>query len=205
VNTLWIGSALGNVERACLRSAMRQGHTVRLFCYEPVEGVPAGVVVADASAILPSDRIIRYTNGSVALFANLFRYALQREGVGLWVDTDHYFLKPHDFPEPYVFGRLRNGRLANGVLKIPSVSPLLSSLLETFDGLAIPPWANRIERQNASSLLKCDGSFGAEDMGWGFTGPRALTHLAHALALDDWSKPSEDILSGGFHAVRLAD
>jgi hypothetical protein len=191
VNTLWIGGPLGNVERACLRSAMRQGHAVRLFCYEPIRGVPEGVLVADAAAILPSDRIIRYENGSVALFANLFRYMLQREGCGLWADTDHYFLKPHDFPEPYVFGRLQNGRLANGVLKMPSDCPLLTSLLKSFDGIVVPPWANGIEREKAQTLLESQGNFRPEDMAWGFTGPRALTHLARELGLDGWAKATQ--------------
>ena len=190
VNTLWIGGPLGKIERACLRSALRQGHAVRLFCYEPVGGVPEGVDVADAAGILPSSRIMRYKDGSVALFANLFRYALQRESRGLWADTDHYFLKPHEFPEPYVFGRQQNGRLANGVLRIPPDSPLLASLLETFDGAVIPPWANEIEKKKARFLLKRDGSFRPEKMEWGFTGPRALSHLAQELGLDRWAKPT---------------
>src|SRR5690349_7920416 len=32
--TLWIGESLGAVERACLRSVLRQGHSLALYCYD---------------------------------------------------------------------------------------------------------------------------------------------------------------------------
>ena len=38
----------------------------------------------DAAEILPESRIIRHKTGSVALFANWFRYELQRRGLGTW-------------------------------------------------------------------------------------------------------------------------
>src|SRR5262245_13716406 len=62
--TLWIGSRLGRVERACLRSFLRHGHAVRLYSYGPVEGVPEGVRLADAASILPREAIIRHEAGS---------------------------------------------------------------------------------------------------------------------------------------------
>ena len=56
-NTLWIGPELGRVERACLRSFLRNGHPVTLYCYDEVAGVPEGVVLADAHEVLPAEQV----------------------------------------------------------------------------------------------------------------------------------------------------
>jgi hypothetical protein len=88
--TLWIGPQLGAVERACLKSVISQGHPLALYCYDVPEGVPTGVEVRDAASILPRDRVIRHRSGSVAIFANWFRYELQRRELGIWLDTDVY-------------------------------------------------------------------------------------------------------------------
>src|SRR5687768_2878830 len=82
--TLWIGPSLGAVERACLKSVLRQGHRLALYCYREPIGVPDGVELRDAAEILPEHRIIRHKTGSVALFANWFRYELQRRSLGTW-------------------------------------------------------------------------------------------------------------------------
>ena len=122
VAALWIGDALGTVERACLRSAMRQAHAVTLYRYDPPQGVPDGVTIADAAHVVPRDRIVRYPNGSVALFSNLFRYEVQRQGLGTWIDTDLYLLQPLDFTQPYLFGYETPGMLNNAVLRLPADS-----------------------------------------------------------------------------------
>lgn len=126
--TLWVGPRLGPVERACLRSVINQGHPLALYCYSVPDGVPSGVELRDAAKILPADAIIRHQSGSVALFANWFRYELQRLGAGTWVDCDVYLLAPLDGRSPYLFGEEAPGRINNGVLRLPSESPLLPSL-----------------------------------------------------------------------------
>src|SRR4051812_13298665 len=93
-NSLWIGARLGAVERACLRSLMRHGHRLVLWCYALPDGVPDGVELRDAGEIVPESRIVAYAEGSHALFANLFRYELLRREPGLWVDCDVYALAP---------------------------------------------------------------------------------------------------------------
>src|SRR6185436_14119306 len=92
--TLWIGPELTFLERACLRSVIRHNHSVALYCYEPPAGVPDEVELRDARAILPEGSIIRHRDGSPSLFSNRFRYELQRQAMGVWIDCDLYFVAP---------------------------------------------------------------------------------------------------------------
>jgi hypothetical protein len=191
VATLWIGDALGKVERACLRSAMRLGHPVTLYCYREPAGVPHGVTIADAAQIVPEDRVVRYPNGSVALFSNLFRYEAQRQGIGTWIDTDVYLLRPLDLAGPYLFGYEYPGMLNTAVLRLPSDSPILPGLIAPFDERTIPAWLSWRERWRATRRLRRDGRSDVARMPWGATGPRALTALARRHGLERWASPIE--------------
>lgn len=138
--TLWIGGPLGPVERACLRSILRQGNGLALYCYEEPCGVPDGVEVRDASAVLPREAVFRHRSGSVALFSDWFRYELQRRGLGTWVDTDVYLLAPIDTQPDHLFGEQQPGLINNAVLRIPPDSPMLTELLRPFDEGKTPRW-----------------------------------------------------------------
>lgn len=188
-NSLWIGETLGAVERACARSAMRHGHRMRLYCYDRVDGIPDGVEVAGADTIVPRDKIRRYKTGSVALFANHFRYALQRQEAGLWMDMDNYCLKPLDFDDPYLFGRQSNGNIAIGVLRLPKDSPVLRALLSIFEVGAIPVWARKQAQNKARAALDNGEPIPWETMRWGLTGPRALTYYLEQNELSHLAKP----------------
>jgi hypothetical protein len=190
-NSLWIGSALGRVERACLRSFLRVGHAVTLYCYEQPGGVPEGVEVKDAAEILPADRIIRYRGRSVALFANFFRYELQRRGLGLWLDVDQYLVAPVDFDRPYIFGFEEPGVINNGVLRVPPDSPMLADLLAIFEEREVPFWLPPIERLKAARRLRRHGRTDLAKMPWGNAGPKALTALARKHGLTHWALDPE--------------
>lgn len=191
VATLWIGDALGRVERACLRAAMRQGHAVTLYCYDLPAGVPDGVTVADAARVVPRDRIVRYPNGSVALFSNLFRYEGQRQDLGTWIDTDVYLLRPIDAAQPYLFGYETPGMLNNAVLRLPPDSPLLPDLIAPFDGKTLPAGLAWRDRFRAARRLRRSGQSDVALLRWGATGPRALTALARRHGVDHWAAPVE--------------
>jgi len=49
--------------RLCLKSFVDVGYEVELYCYDDVEGVPAGVQRCDAAAILPRDQIFQRKSG----------------------------------------------------------------------------------------------------------------------------------------------
>lgn len=61
---LWIGPPLGPVERACMRSVLRQGHPLSLYRYAAPDGVPDGVELRDAAELIPESEDIRHKSGS---------------------------------------------------------------------------------------------------------------------------------------------
>lgn len=183
-NSLWIGDRLGPVERACLRSIMGHRHPMVLWCYGRPAGVPDGVEIRDAAEVLPQEAIIRHRSGSVALFANRFRYELQRRGLGLWVDTDVYLLKPLLGLPEQVFGWGFFDEIYNGVLRLPPDSPLIPPLLDLFNEDKVPPWLPWRARLAAHWRLIVTGRSGLPNMPWGSAGPMAMTALARRHGLD---------------------
>src|SRR5262249_4520867 len=121
INALWIGQ-LSPVERLCLGSFAAQGHPVHLYAYDPIDNLPAGVTIQDATQILPREMIFKNQlgkgKGSLAAFSDLFRFKLMLDRGGWWVDADIFCLKPFDFTSPYVFGFEGTG-VASGAIKMP--------------------------------------------------------------------------------------
>lgn len=188
---LWIGPELGLIERACLRSVLRQGHSFRLYCYAEPAGVPHGVELADAEQILPRSSIIRHKTGSVALFSNRFRYELQRRGLGIWLDLDAYLIAPLDTGGSFIMGEFEPGRVATGVLRLPPDCPILPELLAIFDEASVPHWLPTRARFAAGLRLLATGRSGLSKMPWGSAGPLALTALAAKHGLLDRAVPPE--------------
>lgn len=176
--TLWIGDRLGAVERACLRSVLRQGHRLALYCYARPDGMPDGTEMRDASEVLPQSAIFRHRSGSFAPFSDWFRYDLQRHGVGTWVDTDLYLLRPLDLERRCLFGEQEPGVLNNAVLRLPPDSPLLPDLLRPFEQRTTPPWLPlpAYVRSRVRELVA--GGADLASLPWGSTGPHALTEVA---------------------------
>lgn len=177
-NSLWIGPRLGVIERACLRSMLMQGHPVTLWCYDVPEGVPEGVALADAGTILPRETIIAHRTGSFALFANRFRYELQRRGLGLWLDCDVYLISPLTGLGDHVFGWTDPQEINTAVLRLPQPCPLIPQLLELFEERHVPPWLSPRAKLAAWWRLQRTGRSGLAEMPWGSAGPTALTYLA---------------------------
>ena len=167
---------------------LAQGHTVRLYVYASVDGVPDGVEIADASEVLPQDQIIVHTKGSVALFSDRFRYVLQSRGLGAWIDTDVYLLKP--LPStPYLFG-FQDDRWINGaVLRLPTDCPMLPELFALFDDRTVPTWLDPRAAVPAWWRRLTTGKAGLARMPWGTAGPHALTALARKHRLSELALP----------------
>lgn len=198
--TLWIGEELGAVERACLRSVMRHGSSVALYCYGRPAGVPEGVDVRDAAAVLPESKVFTGRNGSFAAFSDWFRYELLERGCGTWVDTDIYLLKPLDGRGAYLFGEESDGILNNAVLRLPADSPIVRLLLEPFRAAGIPrglTWRQRLPLQ-IDKLFRARTDLAT--LPWGSTGPLALTALAREFGLGSRALPSD-----AFYPVRWQD
>jgi hypothetical protein len=189
--TLWIGDALGPLERACLMSALRQGHPVALYCYRRPRGVPDGVELREAEGVLPERSILRHRSGSPALFANWFRYELLRRGLGTWIDCDAYMLKPLPAETAYLMGWQEPGVINNGVLRLPPDSPMLAPLIDMFNERTVPHWLPLTERLAAWGRLAARGRTGLSRMPWGSAGPSAITAIAKAHGLDHLALPHD--------------
>jgi len=140
-NAIWIGPELGPLHAACLSSFLRHGHRVVLHCYERPKDTPKGVVVTDASELLPQDRVIRHRKtGSFALFANLLRYEILGAELGLYVDCDVFCIRPIADAN-YIFGWETRGSINSAILKLPPDCPTLAALRAFKDTPNyLPPW-----------------------------------------------------------------
>ena len=179
IHSLWIGPRLTWIELLSLHSWLEHGHRVTLWCYEPIEGVPDAVCVADAAAILPKSSITRHREtGSVALFSNRFRYHLLRHRRATWLDLDMVLLRPLNHTSPYLFGWESPTQICNAVLRLPSESPVLHDLIKLTGARApVPGWWRLKGRlkQRITGLIGLHQR--AEDMEWGTFGPAALTYF----------------------------
>jgi glycosyltransferase involved in cell wall biosynthesis len=169
IHGLWIGTHLSKLEKLALLSFTRHGHAFNLWAYDALdEPLPPGVVLRDATQILPRERIFlkAETDPSAGVgrmsygpFSDLFRYKLLYEHGGIWVDMDITCLKPFDFAEPYVFRAHRIGLMGN-LIKVPPKSELMRLTFELADKVAneTVPWLtlNKILR-NCVHFLELDG------------------------------------------------
>ena len=117
IQGLWIGTELSNLEKLCINSFLKNGHSFYLYTYTDIAGIPEGTTICDANQIIPEKDIFRYTcncgpgckhTGSLGGFANLFRYKLLFEKGGYWVDLDMVCLRHFDFNEKYIFSSEMN-------------------------------------------------------------------------------------------------
>jgi hypothetical protein len=172
IHGLWIGSCLSKLEKLTLLSFVRHGHEFNLWVYDELdEPPPAGVILRDASTILPRARIFlkAETDPSAGVgrksygpFSDLFRYKLLHDEGGIWVDMDLTCLKPFDFAEPYVFRAHPIGLMGN-LIKAPKGSRLMRL---TFD---------------------CADEAADENVSW-LTLNKILGHFVRSLKLDGYIK-----------------
>lgn len=189
--TFWEGDELGPVERACMRSVLRQGHPLSLYCYRQPAGVPEGVETRDASEILPPDRLFLHCGKSVAPFSDWFRYELQKRALGTWTDADVYLLAPLDTERSHLFGEEAPGRINNAVLRLPPGSPLLPPLLRIFEARTTPPWLPWRHYLPTRLRELTTGEIDLSRLPWGSTGPIALTAVARQFGVDGEACPPE--------------
>lgn len=198
--TLWIGSSLGRVERACLRSVLAQGHSVRLYCYDKPEGVPEGVETGDAADVLPLDPDFTRNSDRMAIFADWFRIEIQRRGLGTWIDSDLYLIGRLDLERVSLFGEQAPGEINNAVLRLPQDSPIIAPLLRIFELRTTPDWL-RAHHYLASRIVELGrGHANLFALPWATTGPHALTALAKRFGLEGEALPSDV-----FYPVRWQD
>jgi Alpha 1,4-glycosyltransferase conserved region/Glycosyltransferase sugar-binding region containing DXD motif len=174
INSLWIGRPLSLIEQLSITSFLRNGCEYHLYCYENIKNVPDGVIIRNATEILPASEIFYYSSregrGSVAAFANLFRYKLLLERGGWWVDADVVCLRPFNFEEPIVFAGERGAagnQITNAIIKLPRGHDVAQQCYET------------ARREDRAKLV------------WGKTGPLLLNRIVSENSLQDFVKPPD--------------
>ena len=189
-HAFWIGPRLGPIHVACLRSMVAVGHPTFLHVYEEPEDTPDCVTLVDASNLIPKANIFRHKTGSYAMFSDLFRYAILRAGLGIYVDCDVYCLRPIEDAD-YIFA-WEDARYINGaVLKLPAQSPLLNDLWTAINTAGfIPPW-ERINKRIKWRMKRLVGRYDITQLPLPNFGPRALTYYARARRLSHLALPPE--------------
>lgn len=186
-NALWIGGRLTELAGACLASFVEMGHAVRLYAYEPIDGIPRGVALADAADIVSLDRLEPFRAGrSYAAFSNLFRYELLAREAGIWIDCDLLSVRPLVAGRSHVFGYEAAGRINNAVLKLPADSPVLADLRAVFTAPRWkPPWNDW--KRNVRDFVTQRRS--GADYNAVVTGPRILSHVVEKQGLAERAEP----------------
>lgn len=198
VNSLWCSNDLNWIAHACLKSFVRHGHDVRLYCYCNVGNVPNGVTIMDARDILPEKAQFQFHGvlaeeqiGSYAPFSDHFRYILMTKSSGIWVDSDMYCIKPFDFDQEYVFARENEKIIGNAVLRFPRNSKICKGLIDLLTPpYEIPPWVGPIKRKKA--LEKLNGApFHPGSLTYAAYGPPAVTYFAKEHQAEHHVMPKE--------------
>lgn len=192
IQMFWHGPALTRIERLCMQSFLDHGHPVHLYGYEPPENAPGGVQILDAEEILSRKSLFRHPKtGSMAIFADWFRYRVLHEKGGIWADTDVVCLRPIDYPRQELFAWQDPEVINNAIIGLPVGHDLASIMAECcnhpnkirpFDGLAMR--LRKLRRRWFEGNLR-------ENVEWGENGPLGFTRVAHfygysKLALPSW-------------------
>ncbi len=186
--TFWHGP-LDRLRQLCLRSQVAAGHTVTVYSFDPLPGLPDGVSNAEAEAILPRafaeklrptgpDGVWR--DWTTLQFSDFFRMRLLARGAGLWLDADVLLRKPVEIDpaKPY-FARERRRQLGNSVLYLPPRDPIVAAFTDlTEQDELMPDWLSMRHRLTFALHRLRGGSRRVSDIRVALYGPAALTALA---------------------------
>jgi hypothetical protein len=191
--TFWHGP-LDALRRLCLRSQAAVGHSVTVYSFDPLSGLPEGVGNAGAEAILPhafSERLRppqpdgSWRDWTILQFSDFFRMRLMAQRAEpdhprIWLDADVLLLKPLEIEpaKPY-FAWERPRQLGNSVLYLPPNDPIVSAFEQLIkqDELT-PDWLSVRHRLTFALRKLRGGSNRLSDIRVAIFGPAALTALA---------------------------
>jgi hypothetical protein len=182
IGALWMEGRLSFLEQLCLKSFVDAGHHVILYHYGPLQGVPDGLELRDANAILPRTNFLKHERtGSPALHSDLFRYKmLEQNDRMIWADTDAYCVKKFQTPNGHFYGWESDKHINGGVLGLPKDSDTLRELLDyTQDEFAIPSWYGPEYERELEEKKAAGTPVHASEQPWGVWGPHAVTHFLH--------------------------
>jgi hypothetical protein len=181
--TFWHGPRLTWIAQLCLSSFVARGHGVELFSYEPIDGVPNGVVIRDAAQILPCERLFLYRGGHAeisapSLHSNLFRFKLLRDLGGWWIDADVLLLDGEIPKQVPVFGRGEDWVDAENKKRLGFGASVMR----------FPAGSEIMARAYAEATAMAAGN-----PVWATTGPYLFTRLVKELCLEHHALPRSTI------------
>jgi hypothetical protein len=165
------------------------GHSVTVFSFGPLAGLPDGVANAEAEAILPyafSERLRPPEPGGVwrdwttLQFSDFFRMRLMARQAGLWLDADVLLLKPVEFdPRRPFFAWEGPRQLGNSVLYLPPDHAIVRAFEDLMAQQELTPdWLGARHRLTFAWRKWRGGSQRLADIRVAIFGPPALTALA---------------------------
>jgi hypothetical protein len=166
VRTFWQSGVLSLYQRLALKSFADRGHRVEVFSYDPSLDLPRFVVVRDAAAVLPPERVLRFfpEHGRFVVNIDLFRYALLSKFGGWWIDPDVVLLGDLPADEIFLAGPDEFGALSLAALRLPPQHPvaMIAEEVAAANAASVATWPNAgalflaqlAERHGLSSLLQ---------------------------------------------------
>jgi hypothetical protein len=190
INMFWHGAPLSRLERLCMSSFIAHGHDVHLHVYEEPKGVPTAVQLLDANRVLAERHLFRHTkSGSIAAFADWFRFVLLHEQGGIWVDTDVVCLKPLRYSQPLLFGWQDQQIINNAVLGLPAHHELAAWMIDCCEyPNRVRPYDKRRTRRRKLKRRLFQGN-ARGNIAWGENGPLGFTQAARHLGYDHYALP----------------
>jgi hypothetical protein len=200
IHTLWVGSELSPLEWLCLSSWVRLGYSVVLHTYNDLP-VPKGVALFDAQNLIPKSKIFRnQRNGSLAVFADIYRVMILKRFDALWFDADIFLIRPFDFSPVNLLAR-EGGQdvsgINNAVMRLSSDHPILAEILSIYrNPLYGLPWSRpgkiwQIFVQSIASF-----GFGPQHLPWGALGYIPIQRYVSQHGFDGMLLDSNLCLSG---------
>ena len=161
IQSLWIGEKLSVMEQLCISSFLTNCHPFHLYTYGDVKNVPEGVVLKDASNIIPRDKIFKNKDRDIyAGFSDFFRYKLLFEKGNYWCDMDVVCLRPFEIRSDYVFANSKILKSANNLNETSGVTSCV---------IKVPPESEIMNYCHEVSKNK-----NPQELEWGDIGPRLL-------------------------------
>jgi len=192
IHMFWHGPALTRMERLCIASFRAHDHPVQLHVYDEPAGVPAGIDLVDAERTLPRRLMFRDKRfGSLAPFADWFRYRLLHEHGGIWADTDVVCLKPLAYPGEEIYSWMDETAINNAVLGLPAGHRLAAWMADCCEQPnRFLPYDNARAKRRKLKRRFLQGN-GRGNLKWGEYGPDGLTQAVRhfgdaAKALPFW-------------------
>jgi len=137
--SFWMGKPFTNLEYISVNSFIKKNYIFHIYTYQnEIGNLPKGVILKDASKILPKEEIFTYSNdklgkSSISAFTNLFRFKLLYDKGNYWVDTDLVCIKKFNSKEPFFFTSepheinydidfCKKNRITSFIMKLPQYS-----------------------------------------------------------------------------------